>query len=317
MIKMFTANGNVLKEIKCEAENLASCLPSALWVDVLTPTDEERSILTDFLKADVPEEEDYEEIEDSARCFVDQLGIHVNSLFLMSKDGMHETMSVACILQANRLITIREEQVSDFRLFRMRAKRGQVNCSSPSELLVSLLEQKVENIADILENIHKDLEKIGRPVLTEKFGKPEDIVSDLALAEDSNGKARLCLTDTQRDISFLQRNLKGSVDLHETCKDTMKDIDTLMSHTTFLFDKINFLMDFMQGLINIQQNQIIKIFSIASVIFLPPTLVASIYGMNFDFMPELKWPVGYPFSIFLMIFSAVSPYFYFKRKGWL
>jgi magnesium transporter len=199
----------------------------------------------------------------------------------------------------------------------MRAKRGQIETESPASLLISLLEQKVENLADILESIHRDLENIGASVLGKAVENPETTVSDLAMSEDTNGKIRLCLMDTRREISFLQRHLKSVPEIRETCREISRDIDTLLSHTTFLFDKINFLMDFMQNYINIQQNQIIKIFSIAAVVFLPPTLVASIYGMNFDFIPELNWRFGYPLAIFLMILSGVSPYWYFKRKGWL
>ncbi|WP_345544432.1 CorA family divalent cation transporter, partial [Streptomyces chitinivorans] len=131
------------------------------------------------------------------------------------------------------------------------------------------------------------------------------------------GKTRLCLMDTQRNISFLLRHLSKEGELRETLREINRDIETLMSHTTFLFDKINFLMDSTQGFINIGQNQIIKIFSIAAVVFLPPTLVASIYGMNFVHMPELQWQFAYPGAIGLMILAGIAPYWYFKRKGWL
>ena len=114
----------------------------------------------------------------------------------------------------------------------------------------------------------------------------------------------------------MQRHLRESFELQETAREIKRDVDTLMSHTAFLFDKINFLMDSTQGFINIEQNQIIKTFSIAAVIFLPPTVVASLYGMNFEFMPELEWRYGYVWAISLMILSALSPYWYFKRKGW-
>jgi magnesium transporter len=123
--------------------------------------------------------------------------------------------------------------------------------------------------------------------------------------------------DTQRSISFLQRHLRDQAIMQETVPDILRDIDTLMSHTTFLFDKINFLMDTAQGFINIKQNQIIKTFSIAAVVFLPPTLVASLYGMNFKIMPELEWTYGYPLAIGLMILAGIAPYWHFKRKGWL
>lgn len=317
MIRIFMLKENLVTEILHEPDSLEAAMSVASWVDLLDPTDEERAFASSLLKSEVPDSDDVEEIEDSARCFIDQAGIHVHSLFLANKEGLPEVVSVACILQQDRLITIREQKLADFRLFRMRAKRGQIEATSPSALLVSLLEQKVENLADSLETIHKELEELSNTVLGESEYKPEDIVSSLAVSENRNGKIRLCLMDTQRDISFLQRHMRAEQSVHDTCREMARDIDTLMSHTTFLFDKINFLMEFTQGYINIQQNQIIKIFSIAAVVFLPPTLVASIYGMNFDYMPELKWLLGYPWALGLMVFAGIAPYWYFKRKGWL
>ena len=123
--------------------------------------------------------------------------------------------------------------------------------------------------------------------------------------------------DTQRSISFLLRHIRQYEVEQESCREVLRDLDTLMSHATFMFEKINFLMDAAQGFINIRQNQIIKTFSIAAVVFLPPTLVASIYGMNFTHMPELQWMLGYPWALGLMVASGIAPYLYFKRKGWL
>jgi magnesium transporter len=224
---------------------------------------------------------------------------------------------VAFILQNDRLITLREGALPDFRLLRMRARHGQVAAHSPQELLVLIFEQKVENLADALEDIHRKLEEVSYLVLEEIDSDLENAIDKLAQLEDSNGKIRLCLMDTQRSISFLQRHLRHHPDLQETAREIMRDVDTLMSHTTFLFDKINFLMDSTQGFINIAQNKIIKIFSIAAVVFLPPTLVASIYGMNFQNMPELNLQLGYPGALCLMLLSGIAPYWFFKRKGWL
>ncbi len=145
----------------------------------------------------------------------------------------------------------------------------------------------------------------------------EALLSQIAAYEDTNGKSRLSLMDTQRALSFLLRNVKLSAEQVENTREISRDVESLLPHTAFLFDKINFLMDAMMGSVNIEQNQIIKIFSIAAVVFLPPTLVASIYGMNFRFMPELHWLLGYPAAIVLMILSALAPYWFFKRKGWL
>jgi magnesium transporter len=148
-------------------------------------------------------------------------------------------------------------------------------------------------------------------------GHLEEAIGDLARLENSNGKVRLCLMDTQRSISFLQKHQRYSAEHFAAASDILRDIETLLSHTTFLFEKINFLMDAAQGFINIEQNQVIKIFSIAAVVFLPPTMVASIYGMNFQFFPELQWRFGYLWALGLMLISGIAPYWYFKRKGWL
>ncbi len=132
-----------------------------------------------------------------------------------------------------------------------------------------------------------------------------------------NGRIRRNMLDTQRAVSFLiRRKLLNPTQL-EDAQQILRDIESLNSHTAFLFDKINFLMDATVGFININQNKVIKIFSVASVAMLPPTLIASIYGMNFEYMPELKWMLGYPFALGLMTVSVLLPYLYFKRKGWL
>lgn len=317
MLRLFNIDKGLIHELLFEAEDLSERIRSAHWIDAHDPDEREKNLLQSLLQTDLPEADDFEEIEISARCFVDQAGIHVHAMFLATEDGRHKTESVACILQTNRLITVRDEDLPDFRLLRMRARRGQVESHSPEELLVTLLEQKVENHADTLEDIHRQLETASHLVLEDEDADLEDAISKLAKLEDSNGKIRLCLMDTQRDISFLLRHLRNRQEHAETLREIMRDVETLMSHTTFLFEKINFLMDSTQGFINIEQNQIIKIFSIAAVVFLPPTLVASMYGMNFAFMPELQWKLGYPWAIALMILSGIAPYAYFKRKGWL
>lgn len=273
MLRFFRITDGLIKEMGSSTASPATLLKQADWIDACEPDEAERRILQDLLKTDIPEFDDVEEIEASARCFVDQAGVHVHSLFLNLADGRHNTVSVAFILQNRRLITIRESELADFRLLRMRARRGQVEARSVAEMLVTLLEQKVENHADGLEDLHRQLEDVSYLVLEDEEAELDEAIN--------------------------------------------RDIETLMSHTTFLFDKINFLMDSTQGFINIEQNQIIKTFSIAAVVFLPPTLIASIYGMNFEHMPELEWLLGYPGAIVLMVSAGFAPYWYFKRKGWL
>lgn len=318
MLRFFNINDGLIRETEvAEPTQLIPLFKQAHWIDAMEPDANERELLSTLFTDNPPATDEIDEIEASARYFTDQDGLHVHSLFLTFSEGRHNTSSVVFILQEDRLISIRDSELADFRLIRMRARRGQLTSHSPSQLLVTVLDQKVENHADNLEDIHRQLETVSHNVLEAENPKLEEAISQLARLEDSNGKIRLCLMDTQRDISFLLKHLKEDPHCHEELTEVSHDIDTLMSHSNFLFDKINFLMDSTQGFINIEQNQIIKIFSIAAVVFLPPTLIASIYGMNFDFMPELSWPIGYPMALLLMIASGFAPYQFFKRKGWL
>lgn len=317
MLRLFKIENGLMREFELPLEKPQTHLPLADWIDAHDPTEEERSLLKVLLHTDAPEFADVEEIEASARCFVDQAGIHIHTLFLVPTEGRYSTVSVACILQKNCLITMHEGELSDFKLLVKRAQRGRLEVHSPSELLVTVLEQKVENHADTLEDLHQQLEEVSHLVLEVEGVQLSEAIHKLTHLEDSNGKIRLCLMDTQLDISFLMRHLRGQPEQLETLNEIMRDLETLMSHSTFLFEKVGFLMDSTQSSINIRQNKIIKTFSIAAVVFLPPTLIASIYGMNFEHIPELSWLLGYPWAIGLMIASGIAPYWYFKRKNWL
>ncbi|MBS62376.1 magnesium/cobalt transporter CorA [Salinisphaera sp.] len=292
-------------------------LASATWLDAHDPSAEEREALAGFLAVELPDGDDVDSIESSARYFVDAAGIHVHSLFLAQSEGRHRTQTVAFILQKERLLSIRGGDLADFRLLRIRARRHQVEAESAASLLATLFDQKVENLADTVEDLHHRLEKVSHLVLEDEEADLEDAIDQLAQLEDSNGKIRLCLMDTQRSLSFLLGHLPTTSVAASTARECLHDLETLMSHVAFLFDKINFLMDSTQGFINIEQNQIIKIFSIAAVVFLPPTLIASIYGMNFEHMPELALTYGYPIALVAMVLAGIAPYAYFKYKNWL
>ena len=199
----------------------------------------------------------------------------------------------------------------------MRAKRQRGLTADNVAILLALFEIKIDDLADTLEEVYTGLEHTSNLVLEKNDSPIEDAIDELARHEDTNGKVRLCLMDTQRALTFLLRHGKLMPDHAETTRELLRDIESLLPHNSFVFDKVNFLMDAAQGFINIQQNQIIKTFSIAAVVFLPPTLVASAYGMNFKFIPELEWTFGYPWAIMLMVLSGIAPYWYFKRKGWM
>jgi magnesium transporter len=316
MLRAFRLSRDRLAEMDTRGLGAEELRRSA-WIDLQEPTDEERRIVDALYPASLPDEDDVDEIEASARYFIDNHGIHVHSSFLFQTEGRTKTCTVAFTLQPGQLLTLRDVDLADFRLLRLRARRGQVEAASPLGILTLLFDQKVENLADSIEDLLRELQEVSFKVLEDQDADMEEAIDELARLEDSNGKIRLCLIDTHRSLSFLLRHIRQHPKEVETCQEVMRDLDTLMAHTSFLFDKINFLMDAAQGFINIEQNRIIKIFSIAAVVFLPPTLVASIYGMNFAFMPELKWSGGYPLALGLMVLAGLAPYWYFKRKNWL
>lgn len=292
-------------------------LASALWVDLVDPTDEEREQVAVLYGRELPETDEVDEIEASARFYQDEDGLHIHSLFLHEVDGHPHNTSVAFTLGGQRLFSLREREIPAFRLLRMRARRMRDIAPDPVSIYIALQEIKIDDLADTLEEVHQGLEEVSRMVLETQDRKLEEAIDELTRHEDVNGKVRLCLMDTQRDLTFLLRYGHLTQERTEQVRDLLRDINSLLPHNDFLFQKINFLMSAAQGFISMEQNQIIKIFSIAAVVFLPPTLLASIYGMNFQFMPELGWRFGYPLALLFMVLAGIAPYWYFKRRGWL
>jgi magnesium transporter len=295
----------------------ATRMSDAAWIDVAEPTDEERAVVAILVSNALSEEEDADEIEASSRSFVDESGLHISTLFLHRVEGQPENTSVAVVLGPNQLITLHDRDVPAIRLLRIRARRRPELLTDPLALLATLFETAVEDLAETLQELYRALEETSHMVLQDPDADLEDALERLASHENVNGKVRLCLMDARRDLAFVLRNAQPSKASVKRLKNLLSDIDALLPHNNYLFEKVNFLLQAAQGFINIEQNQIIKIFSVAAVAFLPPTLIASIYGMNFHDIPELSWVWGYPVSLGVMLISAVLPYLYFKRKGWL
>ncbi|MBA1146154.1 magnesium/cobalt transporter CorA [Ectothiorhodospiraceae bacterium WFHF3C12] len=292
-------------------------LDQAQWLDLYGATAEERAEVEELYRHALPGSEDIEEIEASSRAYEDQMGLHLRSLFLYRADGRPRNASVGFTLREDRLLSVHDRDIPAFRLLRMRARRFTGWARSPQGILVSVFEIKIDDLADMLEEIYAGLDRISGTVLEDESADMEAAIDELARFEDINGKVRLCLMDTQRALTFLQRRGGLNDDDSRRVRELLQDTESLLPHNSFLFDKVNFLMDAALGFINLEQSQIIKIFSIAAVVFLPPTLVASIYGMNFAHMPELDWLLGYPMALGLMVVAGVAPYLYFKFKGWL
>ncbi|EXI62336.1 magnesium/nickel/cobalt transporter CorA [Mannheimia granulomatis] len=317
MIRAFALDNARLTSVD---ETNPTLLNDAIWIDLIDPSDAERSVLENRLDQTLAEEHELEDLEASARFFEDEDGLHLHSFFYCLDDEDYaDIATVAFTIRDGRLFTLRDRDLPAFRLYRMRSRREKLIDSNAYELLLDLFETKIEQLADVIEEVYADLEKLSRVILDGQQEKDNfnDALSRLTEFEDASSKVRLCLMDTQRALSFLLRKTRLPNNQLEQARDIMRDIESLQPHNESLFQKVNFLMQAAMGYINIEQNRIMKFFSVVSVMFLPATLVASTYGMNFEFMPELHFKYGYPMAIGLMILAASAPYIYFKRKGWL
>lgn len=290
-----------------------------IWIDLLTPNKAQRTLIGQHFGLELPDPDVLTDLEASARFYVEQSEIHIHSDFLLDREGQSRSVPVAFVLRGDILFSIRSEELPVFRLQRLRARNQPGFVTDCKDMLLDLYGAEAEYSADALEDIYSELEVVSKKVLSQNVSdkEAEQILADIAEEEDLNGRIRRNMLDTQRAVSFLVRRKLLSPAQLEDAQQILRDIESLNSHTAFLFDKINFLMDATVGFININQNKVIKIFSIASVAMLPPTLIASIYGMNFQHMPELEWMLGYPVALSMMAFSILLPYLYFKRKGWL
>lgn len=315
MIGAFALDNARLVRIDETSQNL----DSAIWIDLIDPSSEEREVLQQGLGQSLASYLELEDLEASARFFEDEDGLHLHSFFYCEGDDDYAAIStVAFTLRDGRLFTLRDRELPAFRLYRMRSRIQKLEACNAYELLLDLFETKIEQLADVIETIYADLEQLSRVILEGKQGEAfDDALATLTEQEDASSKVRLCLMDTQRALSFLVRKTRLPASQLEQAREVLRDIESLQPHNESLFQKVNFLMQAAMGFINIEQNRIIKIFSVVSVIFLPPTLVASNYGMNFKEMPELGFEFGYPMALGLMLLAALAPYFYFKRKGWL
>jgi len=320
MLNVFRlANGRLFQEEIDSAEALARLQP--VWVDLEAPTAEEKRWITERFGLVIPDDIVDEDLEESARFYEEEETgeLHIRSDFLIEDEDQTRNVRVAFILRENVLFSVHHEDLPVFRLLRLRARRIPALIEDAKDVLLKLYDADAEYSADTLEGIYVELEHVSARVLKKRVSDLDaaEVLAAIARQEDLNGRIRRNVMDTRRALSFMMRSRLLSAEQFEEARQILRDIDSLDSHTAFLFDKINFLMDATVGFININQNQIIKIFSVAAVALLPPTLIASIYGMNFRHMPELDWPLGYPFSLALMAVSVGIPFWFFKRKGWL
>ncbi len=323
MLRAFLKGDEGALEIR---EDLTGLKPDQVhWIDLHHPSQEERQVAEQFLGVPLPSHADMQEIEPSSRLYRDEEVLRVTATILSQADSEKPLLSpITFMLTQDCLITIRYSDPLPFRTFQEHASQHPAICSSGVTAFAGLMEAIIDRLADILEMVGNGVEQLSHEIFSPPGKRPrsrdfEEVLVRVGRFGDLNSRVRESLLSISRFMIFLDSVMDAMDDDHIKARHrTIKqDLHSLTDHSDFLAGKVTFLLDATLGMISIEQNAIIKIFSVAAVVFLPPTLIASIYGMNFHDMPELTWPIGYPVAIFLMVVSAVLPYFYFKRRGWL
>jgi magnesium transporter len=320
MINLFVLQNGRLSQEQVEDRNELLQYSNPIWIDVVDPEEEELLWIKEAFGVLLPELDDLGDLEASARYFeADDGHLHIRTDFLLDEEETSRNVRVAFVMTKQVLFSIHDEDLPVFRLVRLRARLRPGSVSNAKDVLLDLYSTDAEYSADALEEVYENLEQAGKRVLQDEItdNDAEEVLETIAKEEDTNGRIRRNVMDTRRALSFLMRSKLLSDEQQEEARQILRDIDSLENHTAFLFDKINFLMDATVGFINLNQSKIIKIFSVVSVALMPPTLLASVWGMNFRYMPELEQTWGYPVAILSMVISAMIPLGYFRHKGWL
>lgn len=302
-----------------------AALEDALWIDLFSPTEAETAAVT-ALGVEVPTLEDMEEIEISNRLYregaVDYMTVQLTG---HSETNAPIAGPVTFILSPRRLVTVRHHATRPFETYPTRADKVGPGCANPNSIFLSLLEEIVGRLADLLESAGKALDHISRTVYTpgkrgQNQKRLEVALRHIGREAELLGNIRLALLTLSRALGFYgqtARERTGDEGLSGAVANLMRDIDSLEVHTDFLSQRVGLASDATLGMINLAQNSTVRIVSVVAVLFSPPTLIASIYGMNFDVMPELSQPLGYPSALIAMLASSAIAYLYFRWKNWL
>ncbi|HEV7309832.1 magnesium transporter CorA family protein [Ensifer sp.] len=325
MITGYCADGTAV--VLSAAEPPESLRSDIIWLDLVEPTKAEDLMMEKLLGISIPTRDDLKDIEPSSRLYVEESAVFMTaSLVFRSATEIPGLTDVGFILSGGRLVTIRYAEPRSFALFKASMHRFPGNCRNGAVVLTRLLEAIADRTAEILEEAVIKIDDLSMAVFGDKAAgkrRPphflEARLRDVAGHHRLVAKTRDSLASLSRLLTFVYTvpDVQGDKDTRELCRSISRDIQSLSEHAGFISGNITFLLDASLGLINVEQNAIIKIFSIASVVLLPPTLVASVYGMNFRVMPELEWQLGYPWALAAMVISAVIPFFFFRWKGWL
>jgi len=326
MLTIFAPSGSALKKV--EGVDLGALPANAVWVDMVNPTPEEDHAVEGLVRIAVPTREEMQEIEISSRLYVENGARYMTAILMCGADSdAPRTTPVTFILSDHRLVTVRYDMPKPFALVENKLARAATPGINGESVLLELLEAVVDRCADILERAGADVDGVSREIFepegsarTGHARRYSDILIAIGRKGDLTSKVRESLVSIGRVVTFVVAeadNVKWSKEMRAQLKTMQRDVASLSDHASYLSNKITFVLDAMLGVVNLEQNNIIKLFSVMAVVLMPPTLIASVYGMNFKAMPELEWQHGYPMALIMMVFAAIGPYVFFKWKKWL
>lgn len=325
MLFAHVLRGATLERI--EIKEGEACPPGAIWLDMVTPTAAEDKIVEAAVKVSVPTREEMAEIEVSSRLYIENGARYMTATVLYNTETEKPaTTPVTFILAGQTLVTVRYDEPKPFTFLTLKlSKACSINATGPT-IMVELLDTIIDRVADILERIAAETEKVSSRVFERNAARDDPnqryqaILRSIGRKGDLLSKARESLVSMNRLVLFFSSEAENTglqKDQRSHLKSVARDISSLTDHAHFLANKITFLLDATLGMVSLEQNNVIKLFSVMAVTLMPPTLIASIYGMNFEHMPELKWVFGYPLALVAMVIAAVGPYLFFKWKRWL
>lgn len=298
-----------------------------VWFDLFNPTAEEDKLVENALGISVPTRAEMREIEASSRFYQEGGATYMTAYIVYNIDEPSpSTSAITFVLSGNHLVTVRYAEPKAFPLFLTRVEKGDATCASGPAILIGLLETHIQRMADLIERLQDDVDKLVLSIFDMKSHRRDRnrrldvILKETGKEGDIVARAQESATSLDRVLHFFE-NVAKERELEPKILQRIvaaeRDIFSLKEHMRFLSDRISFLLNATLGMISTEQNQIIKLFSVMAVMLMPPTLVASVYGMNFEYIQEFKWEYGYYWALGLMLVSALIPFIYFKRKGWL
>jgi magnesium transporter len=325
MLSVYVPQGACLERVEVAASGR---LPeNGVWFDLVSPTIAEDKLLERHLGIAVPTREEMLEIEVTSRLYVENGARYMTATMMCQSDTQTpKTTAVTFILSGHRLVTVRYDEPKPFTIVGNKLCRASPATVTGETVLMELLDAVIDRAADILERIGIDVDQVSHDIFEPDQSSASSarnyraILKAIGRKGDLTSKVRESLVSIGRVLLYLANeadSMKWAKDARGELRGMQRDVQSLSDHAAYLSNKITFLLDAMLGVVNLEQNNIIKLFSVVAVVFMPPTLIASIYGMNFEIMPELKWQYGYLVAVVAMIAAAIGPLAYFKWKKWL